>query len=157
MAAEVKFDQRKRMRRVPGRDGAARPPVRHRHPQHRCAAADLVGDAAEHNQCCYQPMGCTKKIGRRHRMGETPLLSIEAICESWHGARPKCVRDHAVTDSRPFRPRRCANVSYWCRPLGRRVSPRVLPIGILVALKHFAHVSRIVIHRDELGGCHHVL
>jgi 2-dehydropantoate 2-reductase len=28
---------------------------------------------------------------------------------------------------------------------------------ILVALKHFAHVSRIVIHRDELGGRHHVL
>ena len=34
----------------------------------------------------------------RHRMGETPLLSIETICESWRGARPKCVRDHAITD-----------------------------------------------------------
>jgi len=27
---------------------------------------------------------------------------------------------------------------------------------VLVALKHFAHVSRVVIHRDELGGRHHV-
>src|SRR5258705_1751547 len=27
----------------------------------------------------------------------------------------------------------------------------------LVTLEHFAHVSWIVIHRDELGGCHHVL
>jgi hypothetical protein len=26
---------------------------------------------------------------------------------------------------------------------------------VLVALKHFAHVSRVVIHRDELGGRHH--
>src|SRR6476620_10710383 len=63
--------------------------------QHRRAATNLIGDAAEADQHDNDANRIHSEDSRRHRMGEVPFLSIKPVCQCRRRTCPKRVANHA--------------------------------------------------------------
>ena len=63
--------------------------------QHRRAAANLVGNAAEADQHDDDGNRIDSEDSRRHRMGEMPFLGIKPVGQCGRRACPKRMTDHA--------------------------------------------------------------